>query len=118
MKFLAKLATGGIALWCVFWLIGTPLSLVWDAGVFCMVTRCGVQEPWIASLLTALFTLSCVAIVFVSVAMWRSASNYPRDAWWKTPLAILAKLCAAFSVLVATFSFLFLLYLDFFIYVF
>jgi hypothetical protein len=114
MKFLARLATGGIALWCVFWLIGVPLSLVWDVSVGCLVTGCGIQESSIAASFIALFMLSSIAIVFVSVAIWRSASNYPRDAWWKTPLAILAKLSAAFSALVATLSFLVLLYFGFF----
>lgn len=108
------MATGQIALWCVFWLIGTPLSLVWDASVGCMVTGCGIQEPSIAGLFIALFMLSSIAIVFVAVAIWRSASNYPRKAWWQTPLAIVAKLCAAFSALAAALSFLVLLYFGFF----
>jgi len=116
MRFLAKLATGQIALWCVFWLIGFPLSLVWDASGGCMVTGCGVQGPLVAGVLIALFVLSSLAIVFVSVAIWRSASNYPREAWWQTPIAIAAKLCAAFSALVATLSFLVFLYFAFFMY--
>jgi hypothetical protein len=115
MKFLARLATGQIALWCVFWLIGFPLSLVWDVSGGCMVTGCGIQELWIVVFVIALFTLSSIAIVFVSVAIWRSASNYPRDAWWKTPVAILAKLCAAFSALVATASFLVFVYFDYYL---
>ena len=104
MSFLARLATGQIALWCVFWLIGTPLSLVWDVSSGCMVVGCGVQEPVIAGFF---------AMVFVSVAIWRSASNYPREAWWQTPLAIAAKLSAAFSALVTTLSFLAVLYFSF-----
>ena len=116
MSFLARLATGQIALWCVFWLIGFPLSLVWDASGGCMVTGCGIQEPWIVTFVIALFLLSSFAIVFVSVAIWRSASNYPREAWWQTPLAIAAKLCAAFSALVATLSFGVLLYFGYFMY--
>ena len=118
MSFLARLATGQIALWCVFWLIGFPLSLVWDVSGGCMVVGCGVQEPSIAGfsivLFTVLFTLSSIAIVFVSVAIWRSATNYPREAWWQTPVAILAKLCAAFSGLVAILSFLTVLYFGYF----
>lgn len=113
MRFLARLATGQIALWCVFWLIGTPLSLVWDVSGGCMVVGCGVQEPLIAGFLIVLFTLSSIAMVFVSVAIWRSASNHPREAWWQTPLAIAAKLCAAFSALVTTLSFLAVLYFSF-----
>lgn len=113
MRFLARLATGQIALWCVFWVIGTPLSLVWDVSGGCMVVGCGVQEPLIAGFLIVLFTLSSIAMVFVSVAIWRSASNYPREAWWQTPLAIAAKLCAAFSALVTTLSFLAVLYFSF-----
>ena len=115
MRFLAKLATGQIALWCVFWLIGTPLSLVWDLSGACMVTGCGIREPWIVIFIIALFTLSSFAIVFVSVAIWRSATNYPREAWWQTPVAILAKLSAVFSGLVATLAFFVFLYFDFFL---
>jgi hypothetical protein len=88
------LATGQIALWCVFWLIGTPLSLVWDVSGGCMVVGCGVQEPLIVGFLIVLFTLSSIALVFVS-------------------LAIAAKLCAAFSALVTTLSFLAVLYFSF-----
>ena len=78
-----------------------------------MVVGCGVQEPLIAGFLIVLFTLSSIAMVFVSVAIWRSASNYPREAWWQTPLAIAAKLSAAFSALVTTLSFLAVLYFSF-----
>jgi hypothetical protein len=113
MRWLARLAAGQVALWCAFWLIGIPLSLLWDVSGGCMVVGCGVQEPLIAAFLIALFTLSSIAIVFVSVSIWRSASNYPREAWWQTPLAIAAKLCAAFSALVATLSFLAVLYFGF-----
>jgi hypothetical protein len=113
MSFLARLVTGQIALWCVFWLIGTPLSLLWDVSGSCMVLGCGVQELWSVAFFIALFMLSTIAIVFVSVAIWRSASNYPREAWWQTPLAIAAKLCAAFSGLVATLGFLAVLYFSF-----
>ena len=113
MKFLAKLAAGQIALWCAFWLIGTPLSLVWDASGACMVTGCGVQEPLIAGIIIALFTLSSAAIPFVSWAIWRSSSNYPREAWWQWPLAYGAKLCAALSGLAAALSLLGVLYLAF-----
>src|ERR1700692_2460011 len=111
MKFLAKLATGQIALWCAFWLIGIPLALVWDASGACMVTGCGVQEPLIAGIIIALFTLSSAVIPFVSWAVWRSSSNYPREAWWQGPLAYGAKLCAALSGLAAALSVLGILYL-------
>jgi len=113
MKFLARLATGQIALWCTFWLIGTPLALVWDASGACMVTGCGIREPSIAELIIALFALASLAIPFAAVAIWRSASNYPRETWWHTLLAIGAKLCAAFSGLVAALSILGLLYLAY-----
>ena len=113
MKLLKRLATGQIALWCSFWLIGTPLALVWDGSGACMVTGCGIAEPSIAYLVIALFTLASAALPFVAVAIWRSASNYPRHAWWQTLLAIAAKLCAAFSGIVAGLSVLGLLYLAF-----
>jgi hypothetical protein len=113
MKFLARLATGQIALWCAFWLIGVPLALVWDASGGCMVTGCGVQDPSIATVIIVLFALSSAAIPFVSVAIWRSASGYPRKVWWQTPLAIAAKLSAVFSGLAAGLSLLAGLYLIF-----
>ena len=69
MKFLARLATGDVALWCVFWLIGTPLALVWDFSGGCMLAECGVGQPLIAGSLIVLFLLSSLAIVFVSVAI-------------------------------------------------
>jgi hypothetical protein len=113
MKFLKRLATGQIALWCTFWLIGTPLALVWDASGACMVTGCGIREQYIAELVIALFALASLATPFAAVAIWRSASNYPRAAWWQTPLAIGAKLAAVFSGLVAGLSVVGLIYLGY-----
>ena len=78
-----------------------------------MVTGCGVQEPLIAGIIIALFTLSSAVIPFVSWAVWRSSSNYPREAWWQGPLAYGAKLCAALSGLAAALSVLGILYLAF-----
>ena len=87
MRFLARFAAGQVALWCAFWLIGIPLSLVGMSAAAALVVGCGVQEPLIAGFFIMLFTLSSIAMVFVSVAIWRSASDYPREAWWQTPLA-------------------------------
>lgn len=111
MKFLARLATGDIALWRTFWLIGTPLALVWDLSGLSMLTGYGVGEPFIAGFIIVLFTLSSAAIPFIAVAIWRSSSRYPRKAWWQWPLAIGAKLCAALSGLTAGLSLLAVLYL-------
>jgi hypothetical protein len=113
MKLLARLATGQIALWCAFWLIGAPLALLWDVSGVCTVVGCGIQEPIIEGFLLVLFTLTSVAIPFISVAIWRSASKYPREVWWQTLLAIGAKLCAAFSALLATIGLLVVLYMVF-----
>ena len=113
MKFLTRLATGQIALWCTFWLIGTPLALVWDASGACMVAGCGIEEPLIAGFVIALFALASAAIPFVAVAIWRSASNYPQQAWWQKLVAFGAKLCAAFSGLLAALSVVGLLYLAY-----
>jgi len=112
MKFLARLATGDVALWRTFWLIGIPLALLWDVTGGCMVLGgFGFQEPFIAGFIIALFTLSSAAIPFVSVAIWRSASRYPRELWWQMPLALSAKLCAAISGLAAALSLVGILYL-------
>jgi hypothetical protein len=111
MSFLARLASGQVALWCAFWLIGIPLALLWDASGACSVVGCGIQEPIIGGFLLVLFTLTSMAIPFVSVAIWRSASKYPREARWHTLLAIGAKSCAAFSALLATIGLLVVLYI-------
>jgi hypothetical protein len=113
MKFLARLATGQIALWCAFWLIGIPLAIVWDVSGICTAVGCGVQEPITAGFLLVLFTLSSAIIPLVSVAIWRSASKYPRQAWWHTVFAIGAKLSAAVSGLLATIGLLVVLYIAF-----
>ena len=113
MKLLAKFVTGDIALWRTFWLIGTPLALVWDVTGACMVFGFGAEEPLIAGSIIALFALSSATIPLVSVAIWRSSSNYPREVWWHGLLAIGAKLCAVFSGLVAGLSVLGLLYLAY-----
>jgi hypothetical protein len=110
MKFLARLATGQIALWCTFWLIGIPLAILWDASGACMVTGCGISDPLVAGLIMVLFALASLAIPFVSVAIWRSSSNYPRALWWQTPLALSAKLSAALTGLAAALSVLAILY--------
>jgi hypothetical protein len=113
MRFLSKLATGDIALWCAFWLIGIPLVLVWDVSGLCTAVGCGIQEPVIGGFLLALFTLSSVIIPLISVAIWRSSSKYPRKEWWQTPLAIGAKLCAAVSAVLAAIGFFVVLYIVF-----
>jgi hypothetical protein len=110
MKFLARLATGQIALWCTFWLIGIPLAILWDASGACMVTGCGIGEPLVAGSVIVLFALASVVIPFMSVAIWRSASNYSRALWWHTLIAWSAKLCAALSGLAAALSVLAILY--------
>jgi hypothetical protein len=113
MKFLGRLVSGQIALWCAFWLIGIPLAVIWDVSGLCTAVGCGVQEPITAGFLLVLFTLSSVIIPFVSVAIWRSASKYPRQAWWQTVCAIGAKLCAAVTGLLAAIGLLVVLYIAF-----
>jgi hypothetical protein len=113
MNVLARLATGQIALWCIFWLIGTPLVLLWDVSGLCTVVGCGIQEPTIEAFLLATFALTSIAIPFASVAVWRSASKYPRQIWWQTALAIGAKLCAVFSALLAAIGLAVILYMVF-----
>ncbi len=113
MKVLTRLAAGDIVLWRTFWLIGIPLALVWDITGLSMLTGFGVGEPFVATLIIAVFTLSSTAIPFVSVAIWRSASRYPREAWWQHLLAWSAKLSAAVSALAAAVSFCVVLYLAF-----
>jgi hypothetical protein len=117
MKFLKRLAKGQIALWCVFWLIGTPLTLIWYLGGVCTVVGCGIGDTTVAAILLALFALSGIAIPFVSVGLWRSASKYPRQTWSQTLLAIGAKLCAVVSSLLAVTGLAVLLYIAFYIFI-
>jgi hypothetical protein len=113
MNLLAKMATGQIALWRVFWLIGTPLSVVWDISGAAMVFGSGIHDLLAVGFIIAAFTLATLALPFVAWAIWRSASNYPRKVWWHTPLAWGAKACAAFSALVAVLSVIGLAYLGY-----
>ncbi len=115
MRFLKRLAAGEVALWCAFWLIGIPLVLIWDIAGECTAVGCGVQDPTIAAVLLALFTAASVAIPFVSVAIWRSASKYPRPTPRHTWLAIGAKLCALISAVLAVIGLLVVLYIAFII---
>lgn len=113
MKFLRRLAAGQVALWCIFWLIGIPLALLWDVSGVCTVVGCGIQDPTAGALLLALFALSSIAIPFVSFAIWRSSSKYPQKTWWHTGLALAAKLCAVFSSLLAVIGLAVLGYIAF-----
>lgn len=113
MNILKRLAKGDIALWRVFWLIGIPLALVWDITGLSMLSGYGVEQPFVAGLIIALFTATCVAIPFVAWAIWKSASCYPKDAWWRHCLSWAAKLSAAISGLAAGLSLLTVLYLAY-----
>jgi hypothetical protein len=104
MNFLARLAKGDIALWRVFWLIGGPLALIWDITGLSMLTGYGVEQPVVAVLIIAVFTGSSVILPFAAWAIWRSASRYPRDAWWRHGVAWAAKLSAVISGLAAGLS--------------
>jgi hypothetical protein len=117
MTFLKKLMTGQVALWCTFWLIGIPLVLIWDMSGVCTVVGCGIEEPTAGAIVLALFALSSIAIPFVSVGLWRSASKYPRQTWSQTLLAIGAKLCAVVSGLLALTGLAVLLYIGFYIFI-
>jgi hypothetical protein len=112
MKFLAKLATGQVALWRVFWLVGTPLTLIWLITGAAMLFWPGT-DLFLVSFIIAVFTLATLAIPFVSWAIWRSASNYPRKVWRDTALAWGAKAGAAFWILVALGSVIGLAYLGY-----
>jgi len=101
MKFLTKLATGRIALWRVYWLIGTPLTLIWLATGAAMVFWSGGADLFVVGSIIGVFTLATLTIPFVAWAIWRSASNYPRKVFWHTALAWGAKASAAFWTLVA-----------------
>jgi len=111
MKFLTRMAAGDLALWCAFWLVGMPLAVIWDVAGTCTVVGCGIQEPWLGAVLLALFTVTTLTIPLASVAIWRSATKYPRRSWWHTLLAVGAKLCATVSAALAIVGLLVLLYI-------
>jgi hypothetical protein len=113
MKILRRLAGGDVALWRVFWLIGTPLAVLWDVTGLSMLTGYGVEQPVVAVLIIVLFTAACIALPFIAVAIWRSASRYPRGAWWRHAVAWAAKTSAVMSGLAAGLSFLTVLYLAY-----
>lgn len=113
LKFVARLALGDVALWRVFWLIGTPLAVLWDATGLSMLTGFGVEQPLVAGLIIGVFTLSSLALPFVAWAIWRSASRYPRQAWSRHALAWGAKLSAVVSGLAAALSLVAVLYLAY-----
>jgi len=113
MKRPARWAAGDIALWCAFWLIGLPLAVIWNVSGLCTVVGCGIQEPSFGGFLLALFTLSSIAMPFASVAIWRSASRYPRRTWGRTLLAFGAKLWAAVWGSLAVIGLLVILYMVF-----
>lgn len=100
MTSLAKLATGQIALWRVYWLIGTPLTLIWLATGAAIVFLPGLPGLFVVGIIGA-FALATFAIPFVAWAIWRSASNYPRKTWRDTALALGAKSSGVFWTLVA-----------------
>jgi hypothetical protein len=115
MRFLKRLAAGEVALWRAFWLIGIPLALVWDISGECTAVGCGIQDPTMGAVLLALFTAASTAIPFASVAIWRSASRYPRPTRRETLLAVGAKLCAVVSAALAVVGLLVVLYIAFII---
>jgi hypothetical protein len=117
MTFLRKLANGHIALWCVFWLIGAPITLLWDVSGLCTVVGCGIQDTTIAAVLLALFAISSIAIPFISIAVWRSSSKYPQKTWSGAGLALGAKLCAVFSGLLALIGLAVLAYIAYYIFI-
>jgi hypothetical protein len=110
MKFLKRLAAGDIALWRVFWLMGLPLSLIWDASLASMAML--HEELPVTATIIALFTLASLAFPLVAWGTWRSASNYPRKAWWHNLLAWGAKACAAGLGLIGVLSIIGLIYLG------
>jgi multisubunit Na+/H+ antiporter MnhG subunit len=86
-------------------------------GGACTVVGCGIQDTTVAAILLALFALSTIAIPFVSIGLWRSASKYPRQTWSQTFLTIGAKLCAVVSGLLAVTGLTVLLYIGFYIFI-
>ena len=112
MRILARLFRGEIALWRIFWLVGVPLAILWDLSGLCMVMGIGVEQAFTAGSIIALFAFASVALPFVAVGTWRSASNYPRGAWWRTALAWAAKAGAVFSGLTGVLSVVGLIYLG------
>ena len=66
MKFLAKLATGQIALWRVFWFIGTPLTLIWLITGAAIVFLVGIPSLFVVGSIIGVFTLATLTIPFAA----------------------------------------------------
>ena len=113
MNFLRRLATGQIALWRVFWMIGTPLTLTWLITGAAMLFGFGIRDVFGVALIIAVFTLATLAIPFISLAIWRSASNYAGKTAWHKALAWGARAGAVFWALVAVLSIPGLAYLGY-----
>jgi hypothetical protein len=117
MKLLKRLAAGQVALWRAFWLVGAPLTFLWCVSGTCTVVGCGIQEAAIEGFLLALFALLSVAIPFLSIAIWQSASKYPRQTWPQTLLATGAKLCVTVFGLLALIGLAVLFYIAYYIFI-
>ncbi|MFZ1151790.1 MAG: hypothetical protein WAR76_18985 [Xanthobacteraceae bacterium] len=117
MTFLKKLMSGQLALWCTFWLIGAPLTFLWCVSGTCSVIGCGIRESEIEGILLALFALLSVILPFLSIAIWRSASKYPRQTWPQTLLAAGAKLCVTVFGLLALVGLAVLLYIAYYMFI-
>ncbi len=107
MSFLAKLFSGDVPLWRIFWLIGLPIFLVWDVSVGCILAGCGLPplvppaDLFIAGFLLALSILATAGVAFISIAIWRSAMKFRRHAWWEGLLVFGTKVYAALTGLSA-----------------
>jgi hypothetical protein len=117
MTFLKKLMRGQIALWCAFWLIGAPLTFLWCVSGTCTMMGCGIRESEIEGFLLALFALLSVILPFLSIAIWRSASKYPRQTWPQTLFAAGAKLCVTAFGLFALVGLALLLYIGYYVFI-
>lgn len=112
MSFLKRLGAGELPLWRVFWLIGTPLALVWDLTGAAMVFGTGATGPVLTIAIIAIFTLATLALPFIAFATWRSATNYPRGTLMRTALAWAAKAAAVITGLIGVGSIVGLIYLG------
>jgi hypothetical protein len=114
MQLIANLFSGRVALWRTFWLIGLPLLIVWEMSVGCLFTECTtflpINTPSPDLYIALLIMLTSASILFVAVAIWRSAMNHKRDTWWQSFSAASAKVYAiitGFSASLILFSVLY-----------
>jgi hypothetical protein len=88
MRAIGRLWRGEVGLARTFWIYGVVISAILSQLAFRLNVIRPPRSAWIDVAAPAVTVLSGVYLLFVAVAVWRSADRYPGPAVWP----ILAKL--------------------------